>query len=387
MAELAGERLPESQREFRFRFLGLVALADPVRPGVNEAIRDCYAAGIRVIMITGDSPGTALAIASRIGLRGADAALTGSELARLSDAELADRLAGCGVIARAVPAHKLRIVRILQAQGEVVAMTGDGVNDAPALKAANIGIAMGSRGSDVARESASLVVLDDNFTSIVGAVRMGRRIYANLRKAVSYIIAVHMPIAGTALVPIFLGWPVALLPMHIAFLELIIDPACSLAFEAEPEERDTMRRPPRRPDVSLYSGRAVWYGFLEGASVMAFALAAYVFAYFQSYSEAAIRTITFTTLVVGNLVLIIASRSHTRSALETVLYRNPIVWWIVAGTLGALAAVLNVPWLRELFKLAPPTWALLFGALGVSVAMLLTFTAMRRLVYGRGAAS
>jgi Ca2+-transporting ATPase len=303
----------------------------------------------------------------------------------LSDAELAERLAAASVIARAVPAHKLRIVRALQAQGDVVAMTGDGVNDAPALKAANIGIAMGSRGSDVARESASLVVLDDNFTSIVDAVRMGRRIYGNLRKAVSYIIAVHLPIAGIALLPIFFGSPVALMPVHIAFLELIIDPACSLAFEAEPEESDTMRRPPRDPNASLYSGRAVRFGFLEGASVMGFVLAVYVFAYLQSYPEAEIRTVTFTTLVLGNLALILASRSHVRSPLASLTDRNPIVWWIVAGTLAALFAVLSVPWLRELFRLAQPNWSLSVGALAVGAAILATLMVMRYLVYGRSA--
>jgi Ca2+-transporting ATPase len=216
---------------------------------------------------------------------------------------------------------------------------------------------------------------------------MGRRIYGNLRKAVSYIIAVHLPIAGIALVPIFFGSPVALLPVHIAFLELIIDPACSLAFEAEAEERDTMRRPPRDPGVSLYSGRAVRFGFLEGAAVMAFVLAVYVFAYVQSYSEAEIRTLTFTTLVLGNLALILASRSHVRSPLASLRDRNPIVWWIVAGTLTALTAVLGVPWLQELFRLAPPTWNLLAGALAVSAAILLALMTLRYLVYGRSAAA
>ena len=237
--------LPGEQHAFSFRFIGLLGLVDPVRPGVAEAVGECYAAGIRTIMITGDYPGTARNIARRICLKNPDDCITGPELAQMSDAALAERIRDVNIFARMVPEQKLRLVTALKAGGEVVAMTGDGVNDAPALKAAHIGIAMGGRGTDVARESASLVLLDDDFASIVEAIRMGRRIFDNLKKAMRYIFSVHVPIAGMSLIPVLLEWPLALFPVHIVFLELIIDPACSVVFEAEAAEEDCMRKPPR----------------------------------------------------------------------------------------------------------------------------------------------
>ena len=242
------DELPDEQHDFDFEFLGLLGLADPVRPGVPEAVQECYTAGIRVIMITGDYPGTAQNIARQIGLQPLDQIITGPELDQMSDDELQERIKTTCIFARAVPEQKLRIVQALKANGEVVAMTGDGVNDAPALKAAHIGIAMGGRGTDVAREAAALVLLDDNFASIVQAVRMGRRIFDNLKKAMTFIFSVHIPIAGMSLIPVLLKWPLALLPVHIVFLELIIDPACSVVFEMESDEADIMQRPPRRLD-------------------------------------------------------------------------------------------------------------------------------------------
>src|SRR6185369_14922157 len=226
--------LPTQQHDFDFEFLGLVGLADPVRPAVPAAIRECYTAGMRVVMITGDYPGTAQNIARQIGLEPAGEVITGPELDRMSDAELQRRIDSVNIFARVVPEQKLRLVNALKANGEVVAMTGDGVNDAPALKAAHIGIAMGERGTDVAREAASLVLLDDDFSSIVEAVRQGRRIFDNLKKGMAYILAIHVPIAGMTLIPVLMEWPLVLLPVHIAFLHLIIDPACSIVFEAEP---------------------------------------------------------------------------------------------------------------------------------------------------------
>ncbi len=228
----AGRDWPADEHGFDFEFVGLLGLADPVRAEVPAAVAECRAAGIRVVMITGDYPATARAIAGQAGLAGADGeVLTGDEIAALDDAALRERMAGVSVCARIAPAQKLRIVQALKARGEIVAMTGDGVNDAPALRAAHVGVAMGARGTDVARESSSLVLVDDDFASLVRAVRLGRRIFDNLRKAMSYILAVHVPIAGMALLPVLLGWPPLLFPMHIALLELIIDPACSVAFE------------------------------------------------------------------------------------------------------------------------------------------------------------
>jgi len=234
-----GMAMPAEQHEFDFEFLGLIGLADPIRPTVPGAIQECYAAGIRVMMITGDYPATAQSIAQQVGLRSNEIMITGAELEAMDDAELGRRIGQINIVARAVPEQKLRIVQALKANGEIVAMTGDGVNDAPALKAAHIGIAMGGRGTDVARESAGLVLLDDDFSSIVQAVRLGRRIFDNIKKAVFYIFAIHVPIAGLSLIPVFFAdWPLILMPVHILFLELIIDPSCTLIFEAEAAESD-----------------------------------------------------------------------------------------------------------------------------------------------------
>jgi Ca2+-transporting ATPase len=243
-ANASGE-LTENQTGFQFQFIGLIGLADPIRPSVPAAVRECYNAGIRVIMITGDYPVTAQNIASQIGFRDSDTVTTSVELDTLDENQLRERVRTCSIFARVIPEQKLRLVKSLKANGEVVAMTGDGVNDAPALKAADIGIAMGGRGTDVAREAAGLVLLDDDFSSIVNAVRMGRRIYDNLKKATAFILAVHVPIAGATMIPVLLRWPLILMPLHILFFELVMDPACSIAFEAEPEETEIMHRPPR----------------------------------------------------------------------------------------------------------------------------------------------
>jgi Ca2+-transporting ATPase len=240
--------VPQKQHDFAFAFFGLVGLADPIRPTVPGAIQECYSAGIRVVMITGDYPATAQSIGRQIGLRSVGEIVTGPELDRMDEEQLRQRLVTANIIARVVPEQKLRIVNALKAAGEIVAMTGDGVNDAPALKSAHIGIAMGGRGTDVAREAAGPVLLDDDFSSIVQAVRLGRRIFDNSKKAVSYIFAIHVPIAGLSLIPVFFSdWPFILLPVHIVFLELIIDPSCTPIFEAESAEPNTMTRPPRDP--------------------------------------------------------------------------------------------------------------------------------------------
>ena len=238
--------------------------------------RNVTSAGVRVVMITGDYPITAQSIARQIGLADRGATITGPELDAMGDEELADRIRGVNVFARVVPEQKLRIVNALKSNGEVVAMTGDGVNDAPALKSAHIGIAMGGRGTDVAREASALVLLQDDFTSIVQAVKLGRRIFDNIKKAVSYVFAIHVPIAGLSMFPVFFAdWPLLLLPIHVVFLELIIDPACSVIFEAENAEPNTMKRPPRNPKERLFSLRSVGLSLLQGASVLAILLAVF----------------------------------------------------------------------------------------------------------------
>jgi P-type Ca2+ transporter type 2C len=350
-ADLPPGALPATQNSFRFDVVGLLAFKDPVRPGVPEAVREARRAGIRLAMITGDHPVTARAIAREIGFDRPDDVLTGAELAKLSDDELDRRVREVNVFARVAPEQKLRLVTALHASGHVVAMSGDGVNDAPALRAADIGIAMGGRGTDVAREAGDLVLLDDDVTSVLAAVRLGRRIFDNLKKAMAYIVAVHVPIAGLSLLPVFLGWPLALLPAHIAFLELVIGPSCALVFEAEQEEPDVMTRPPRRADVPLFSRRLIGYSFLQGVSVLVVSTA--LFRWGLPRGEGSARAIAFLALLLGNLGLILDNRSWTRTAAGMLRSPNRALWIVLSGAIGMLAIVLTVPALRSVFEFGP----------------------------------
>ena len=344
--------LPERAEGFAFEMVGLIGLADPIRAEVPAAVRECYDAGIRVVMITGDYPGTAQAIARQIGLQNPESYITGQMLDAMDDATLREHVGTTSIFARVVPEQKLRLVKALQAHGEIVAMTGDGVNDAPALKAAHIGIAMGGRGTDVAREAAALVLLDDDFSSIVRAVRMGRRIFDNLRKAMSYVLAMHVPIAGMALVPVLFGWPLVLMPVQIVFLELIIDPASSIVFEAEPEEADVMRRPPRDPKVPLFTRNILGLCLLQGVSMFAIVLTVFRVSLALGSPEAEARALTFTTLVIANLALVLTTRSRTRTILATLRTPNAALWWVVGGAAALLIVVLYVPFMRDLFGFA-----------------------------------
>ncbi len=341
--------LPGNQHVFDFNFLGLIGFADPIRPYVPEAIKECHNAGIRVVMITGDYSITAQNIARQIGLKQPDKVITGAQIDELTDDELRQRIMTANVFARVIPEHKLRLVNALKANGEIVAMTGDGVNDAPALKAANIGIAMGGRGTDVAREASALVLLDDDFSSIVKAIRLGRRIFDNLRKAMAYILAVHVPIAGLSLIPVLFKWPLVLYPVHVVFLELIIDPACSIAFEAEPAEPDIMQRPPRDRKEPLFNGRTVALSLLQGFIVLGVTLAVYQRSLALNLGDAEARTLTFATLVIANLCLILTNRNWSISILRSFRTRNIALGWIVGAAIVFLGLVIYVPFLRDLF--------------------------------------
>ncbi|MBI4954759.1 MAG: cation-translocating P-type ATPase [Myxococcales bacterium] len=346
---LAEDALPDAHAALVLELVGLLGFADPVRPTVPAAVRECQTAGIRVVMITGDYPATARSIARQAGLAGDDQLITGPELDGMSEAELARRIGDVQVFARVVPEQKLRIVEALKAADEIVAMTGDGVNDAPALKAAHIGIAMGARGTDVAREAAALVLLDDDFSSIVAAVRLGRRIFDNIKKAVAFIVAVHIPIAGLSMIPVFLGdWPLLLFPVHIVFLELVIDPSCSLVFEAEEPEADVMQRPPRDPAERLFTWGSLGVALLQGLSSLAVCLGVYLWAR-ASHTVDAARTLTFVTLVVSFLVIILANRSFRLTILGSLRARNRALWWVLTGTVGFLALVVLLPGARTLF--------------------------------------
>ena len=340
--------LPDVQHDLEFEFLGLIGLRDPVRPCVADSVAECRGAGINVMMITGDYPATALEVASDTGL-GEGGMITGGELDRMSDDELMRRLPEVSVFARAVPRQKLRVVEALRRAGETVAMTGDGVNDAPALKAADIGVAMGARGTDVAREAAGLVLLDDNFRSIVRGVREGRRIRDNISKAFAYIVAVHVPVAGLSLLPVLLGWPMILMPVHVAFLEMIIDPACSIVFEAEGEERDAMRRPPDSRRRRLFGRRSLVVSLLQGLSVLAVTTAVFLWATGAGHSENDSRALAFSTLVVANIMLIATNRSWRRSLPEIIRTPNRAMWLVASGALAFLAMVIYIPFLGRLF--------------------------------------
>jgi Ca2+-transporting ATPase len=350
--------LPTEQHDFEFQFIGLVGLADPVRPTVADAIQECYTAGIQVKMITGDYPGTARNIARQIGLTPIEEVITGTELQTMDDAELSRRIKNVNIFARVVPEQKLRLVNALKNNGEIVAMTGDGVNDAPALKSAHIGIAMGGRGTDVAREAADLVLLDDDFSSIVTSVKLGRRIFDNLKKAMAYTLAVHVPIAGMSLIPVLFKWPLVLLPIHIAFLHLIIDPACSVVFEAEPPEENIMQRPPRDPKEPLFSTRTLGLAVLQGVGILLVLVAVFATSLYRGQGELDARALTFTTLIIANLSLILTNRSWSYTIWEMLRSHsqrisslsNIALWWVLGGALVFMAFVLYLPILRHLFR-------------------------------------
>ncbi len=376
----AGTAWPATEHDFDFPFVGLLGLSDPLRPQVPAAVAECRAAGIRVLMITGDYPATARVIARQAGLvddrMPPEAVLSGDELATLDDAALRRRMAAVQVCARIAPEQKLRIVQALQADGAVVAMTGDGVNDAPALRAAHVGVAMGGRGTDVAREAAALVLVQDDFAAIVAAVRLGRRIFDNLQKAMSYLLAVHVPIAGMAMLPVLLGWPPLLFPMHIALLELIIDPACSLAFEAEPEEPGLMLRPPRDAAAALIARDTLWLALLQGAGVLVLVLAGFAWAQMR-FSEGEARAFAFATLVLGNLALILSNRSATRPVWQTLRTPNATLWGVVGAALALLGAALYWPWAVQLLRFAPLPGPLLAAACALGLASVLWFEALK----------
>lgn len=343
--------MPPSQRDFGFRFLGLVGLADPLRASVPAAVAECRSAGIRVIMITGDYPATAQAIAIQAGLPG-NMVIAGPDLAAMSDADLAAAVRNVTIFARIMPEQKLRIVTALKSAGAVVAMTGDGVNDAPSLKAANIGIAMGGRGTDVAREAASIVLLDDDFGSIVTTIRLGRRIYDNLRKAMSFILAVHVPIAGLALMPLLFGMPILFGPVHIAFLEMVIDPVCSLVFEAETEEDDTMIRKPRPPAEPLFSGPTIIWSLVQGLLVLG--VTATIFALAPGFGQTTdqVRSLTFAALIFSIVALILVDRSRSSSILTAITRPNRALAFVLP--IVALLLALTMFWqpARNLFGFA-----------------------------------
>lgn len=364
-SNINGNTLPEVQHDFNFEFIGLIGLSDPIRPQVPAAVKECHKAGIRVIMITGDYPVTAQNIAREIGLTNYTNCITGQELSTMSEAELSLKIKTTDVFARVIPEQKLKIVNALKRNNEIVAMTGDGVNDAPALKSANIGIAMGEKGTDVAREASALVLMDDNFGSIVGAIKMGRRIFDNLQKALGYIFAIHVPIAGLSLIPVFFAdFPLILWPVHVVFMELIIDPACSIIFEAEGAERSVMSRPPRKIDEPFFGAKKILIGCFQGVCILIATLALYFVTLDLGYNTGAVRAMTFVALIVANIFTILTNRSWNESIFTILKTPNPTVKWVAGGAILFITLILNIPFLQRLFQFSPISlWEAMIAAL------------------------
>lgn len=363
---------PDIQHDFDFEFVGLIGLADPLRPEVADAVAECRRAGIRVVMITGDHPRTARAIAAHAGIDGRDL-LTGDELAGMDSATLARRIASVNVFARVSPRQKLAIVEALKSNREVVAMTGDGVNDAPALKAAHIGIAMGKRGTDVAREAASLVLLEDDFSAIVAAIRLGRRIFANLRQTVVYTLAVHVPIIGLSILPLLFGLPLVLAPIHIAFLELIIDPACSIVFEAENGGARLMERPPRAQAEHLVSPRHLVVSLAQGAWVTLGIVTFYMWSLRSGMPAEEARALAFIVMITANAALIFSIRPRQQKWRQTFTPPSVVALWVLAATFAGLAVITGIPAIAGAFSFRPPAlshWLIACG-IGIGIVFLL----------------
>ena len=354
-AESGQQPLPPTLDGFTVKFLGLLALADPLRADVPAAVAQCRAAGVRVVMVTGDHPATALAIARQAGIvagdGSADDCLTGDGLRQLDEAALQQRLARTDIYCRIAPEQKVRLVQALRRRGEVVAMTGDGVNDAPALKAADVGVAMGARGSDVAREAAALVLLGDEFSALLASLRQGRRLFYNLRKALVFIVAVHVPIVGLSVLPLAWGGPMLLAPVHVLFLQLLIDPACSIVFEAEPLEPHAMRSGPRAPGAPLFDRAVLVRGLLQGGGLLGLLVTVYLS--WHSTGDALARTATFVTLVLSNLGLIHANRAWTLPVWRAMATSNRYMLWVAVAAVLLLALVLGVAPLRARFGFVP----------------------------------
>jgi Ca2+-transporting ATPase len=352
-----GDAWPNSEHDFDFEWLGLIGLSDPLRAEIPQAIADCHSAGIKVIMITGDYPQTARVIANQAGLQSGDM-LTGDAIDAMPDEVLSERIRAVSVCARISPNQKLRIVQALKRNGDVVAMTGDGVNDAPALRAAHVGIAMGERGTDVAREASSLVLVDDNFSSIVKSIRLGRRIYRNLQKSMAYIFAIHIPIAGLALMPIMFALPPLLMPLHIALLELIVDPSCSIAFENEPAEVDVMKRPPRDTVAPIFGMKHILASLFQGLCVLAATSTAYWMS--LSFTPEVQRAMVLVTLVTANAMLIVINGAF-----------NLVAIWVIGSAFVLVLSGIYVPFLAMALNLAPLNASQAMTAWGLGLVSIL----------------
>ena len=362
-----GGEFPAQQQEFIFEFKGLIAFYDPPKANIPEVLRDFYKAGIDVKIITGDNPVTTAAIANSVGFRGSDKSITGEELMKLDEAGLDKIVSDTSIFTRMFPEAKLRIINALKARGEVVAMTGDGVNDGPALKAAHIGIAMGRKGTEIAKQAASMILADDDLGKMVEAIRMGRRIYANLKKAIQYIISIHIPIILIVFIPLVLGWayPAIFSPVHVIFLELIMGPTCSIIYENEPAERNIMNQPPRPFTSTFFRLSELAASVAQGLAITAGLLFVYQYAIGENAAESETRTMVFATLIAANIFLTLVNRSFYYSFITTLAYRNNMVFYIIAITVLSTGLLIYVGPFARFFELSPLPFTQLALSTGV----------------------
>ncbi len=377
------DQFPDDQDRFAWHFEGLVALYDPPKQNIQKVFQHFYRAGIQVKMITGDYPETALNIARQSGLRHDGTVLTGDAVMTMQAIDLQTAVAQANVFARMFPEAKLRVVEALKANGEVVAMSGDGVNDGPALKAAQIGVAMGSRGTEIAKGAASMVLLDDDLDRMVTAVEMGRKIYNNLRKAIRYIISIHIPIVLVVVLPLVFGWTYLhmLAPIHVIFLELIMDPTCAVAFENEPAEPNLLDKPPRAANAPLFTGKELSLSIFQGLLATAGILAMYHYAIANGADEAKTRAYVFLTMMAVNIFLTLTCRSFEYSIAKTIFYKNRLMPIILGISTLMMAAILFIPTMNRLFQMEPLQWSEIGICLGtalVSVGWIEVWKALRR---------
>lgn len=354
-ANFTGDDFPDRQQEFDFTFKGLVAFYDPPKKNISDVLQEFYRAGIAVKIITGDNGETTGAIARQIGFQGADQCISGDALMKLSDKKLSDKVETANIFTRMFPEAKLKIINALKAKNEIVAMTGDGVNDGPALKAAHIGIAMGKKGTEIAKQAASLILLEDDLSKMVDAIAMGRRIYANLKKAIQYIISIHIPIILTVFIPLALGWvyPNIFSPVHIIFLELIMGPTCSIIYENEPMEKNTMLQRPRPFSTTFFHWKELMVSIIQGLAITVGTLATYQYAVGQGAGEPRTRTMVFVCLITANILLTLVNRSFYYSMLTTIRYKNNLVLLIIGLTIALSAALIFVGPLGNFFGFVP----------------------------------
>jgi len=362
-----GSDFTKTQQEIPFVFKGIVAFYDPPKKNINTVLADFYKAGIAVKIITGDNAATTTAIAKQIAFKGFEKSVTGDELMQLSDTALKEKVNETNIFTRMFPEAKLRIINALKANSQIVAMTGDGVNDGPALKAAHIGIAMGKKGTEVAKQAASLVLLEDDLSKMVDAVAMGRKIYTNLKKAIQYIISIHIPIILTVFIPLVFGWvyPNILSPAHIIFLELIMGPTCSIIFENEPMEKNTMSQKPRPYTTTFFNWKELTTSIIQGLAITVGTLFAYQYSVHQGFDEAHTRTIVFTVLIAANIFLTLVNRSFYYSIFTTLKYKNNLILLIIGITVAITGFLLFIPPLTKFFKFELVTASQLFICIAI----------------------